>query len=1240
MQFGMKLKKMSRKNTRETTFRFPFDIDTRYFLVMAFVFFVLSIKPVNEWVFPKLTATSLKYNIEQDINRQIDHAESLLKSKDLLHEVFTQKVSDASFNKLQELPYAVFFFNNHDLIYWNETQAGNPKDTFRTNQAIPYKNRNGYYIAYQKSMDTSKSVLFLFKIKNDYGIVNKYFSKNFLTDDKENDFNLELDFKSKAGAVPIIINNKVQYYISRNEDFLTVNDKNGWRLFFRALFFILFGVSIHTYFKVEVKKKNTLLIYSLLLLTAFGIRSLTYFFDFPNSFEEYALFSPEYFASDLINRSLGDLFINMCLSFWALLFFLINVQGKVVNMKKLRIKPLLGIGIFIITILGSLYLGRLVYRLVNDSVINFDTTIFYKLDLFSFIGILTFMVIFVNFVYLSIIARTYFLVCFSNKYLKYVLIVIAYISYLFITQDYLDSAHAIYIYLSVAVLYVMQDLNYLKTKFDFNSYKLLIWMLFISGAGSFFLTELIGKKELQDRENYAIHLLENKNRFIETQLPKLIKQIENDSLIAEQIENGNINLSDLSMYLDDRYFVPSGLFFNLEVKLLHDDDSLQVFEGNNDNTTNSLSQNASNQYTITPLIKLHNKQSCKLAIRISQQEMNQGKSYGGLLQSGSGSELLNNDLYSYAVYENGQLSEREGSHIFPHLLDTHQVRSLKNESLVITNNELTECWVSNNNGKTKVVVVKARNGLYLFTTLFAYIFFIYFVTITLYILGNIIARSNLNYKRFLNLLSLNLRLRIHFSILIVELISFIIIGYFTSYFLIQKVNEKMKDDLSNYSYTIQYEVAKNFPANGSVSHADSVWKLKHQSVIQDIAERFSMNINLFDFQKGSLLLSSLPELYKRDIFSKQIDPSVYRQLKEGINSSIIHEEQIGALKYLSSYFLVRNANGQNVGIIQIPFFGSKAELRSETTTIITTLINIYIFVFLASVIIAFFLTKSVTRPFSYIVKQFTKINLTKTNEPLQWFDSDEIGLLIKEYNRMLRKLENSTVLLAKTEREMAWREMAKQVAHEIKNPLTPMKLSLQMLERAIKNNASNVDEIAIKVTKTLVEQIDNLTLIATNFSNFAKLPVSRNEVFALNELLYSVTGMYHDDQHNEFVFVIPEYEINILADKSQIIRVLTNIIQNAIQSIPEERKGRISLTVSKIKNNHVRIAISDNGEGISNEKAKNLFQPYFTTKTSGTGLGLAMCKDIIEGSGGRISFESNFGEGTIFYIDLPMYVGE
>jgi signal transduction histidine kinase len=154
------------------------------------------------------------------------------------------------------------------------------------------------------------------------------------------------------------------------------------------------------------------------------------------------------------------------------------------------------------------------------------------------------------------------------------------------------------------------------------------------------------------------------------------------------------------------------------------------------------------------------------------------------------------------------------------------------------------------------------------------------------------------------------------------------------------------------------------------------------------------------------------------------------------------------------------------------------------------------------------------------------------------------------------------------------------------------------------------------------------------------MPELNKAIISLNEILYSVTGMYIDDKNNEYLFLVPDYNVFIYADKSQLIRVFTNIIQNAIQSIPENRKGNISLRVIRIQNNFIRIIIADNGEGISAEKAHNLFQPYFTTKSSGTGLGLAMCKDIIDKFGGKITFESVENVGTKFLIDLPMYANE
>ncbi len=1240
---------MNRRSNRVTTFRFPFDIDNRYFLALALVFFILSIRQVTDTICPRHSIPKVKARIEQDVHKKLSDFLKLADDSLLIHHAFSKSLSDSEFHVLNSRPYALYFYTGHRLIQWNTVSTKDPPDTFATDRPIPYQDSTGFYVLYQKNItspDSKKSIVALFKVKNDFGVENEYFTKNFPVDDKENDFNIELSIQKQPTSWPLKIQDQVQFYMYKGADVLRVNDKNGWRFFLNVIPFILFGVSIHTYYKVKINKTNTQSIFTLLMLTILMVRTTTYLWGFPNDYHEFGLFSPEYFTFDAANRSLGDLFINMCLMFWALLFYLINVQGKVYDLRHNKYRYLIGVVIFLILLSGSLYLSELVYRLAIGSSINFDTTRFSELEYSSFIGILTFMAIFVNFVYLSIISRNYLSVCFSNKYVKYGLILAVFLFFYLVDFRLVYKECCIYTLICTAILFLMLDLNYLKTKFDFSSYKLLIWLIFISAVGSFFLTRLIAQKELLRMEKYASRLIVKQDSLIERKLSEKLALLETDSHFQTLADSLPADDKKLSYYVQTRFFSEADPEYRVRAgwnSFRNHDTSILSTLRDKSPKVKMVYQIEGDVYTLFPSMKTVHDDDRKFEIRIHANNLKPINEYADLLLPRQSPDLLKNELYSYACYINDRLVKRSGVYLFPFRL-SDQLASDTSRKVIKRKANHAEVWMQNADTRTKVVIVKEDNDLFLFTTLFAYIFLIYFVTISLYILGNIVARSNLNYKRFINLMSINLRLRIHFSILLVELFSFIIIGYFTSYFLIEKVDSEMRATLSNFNYKIQDEFKQQEGWWTEVPSAGEVFKDSAQQSKQDkfreIADKFAINMNVYDVNKGKLLFSSMPGLFKKQVLSDYLEPAIFHAMNGGAFYKMIEEENVGFLNYLSSYFFIRNSEGEKIGIVQIPFFRSQTEFRTEATTIITTLINIYIFIFLISAIIAFFLTKSVTRPFTYIVKQFTKINLSKTNEPLKWFDSDEIGLLIKEYNRMLRKLENSTVLLAKNERELAWREMAKQVAHEIKNPLTPMKLSLQMLERAYKNNAPNLNEITIKMTKTLVEQIDNLSLIATNFSNFAKLPVSKNEIFPLNELLYSVTGMYHDDNNNEFLFMIPDYEITLYADKGQIMRVLTNIIQNALQSIPEDRKGNIALKVSKIKNHQIRISISDNGEGISDEKGKNLFQPYFTTKTSGTGLGLAMCKDIIEDSGGKITFESVVEKGTVFHIDLPVYQPE
>jgi nitrogen fixation/metabolism regulation signal transduction histidine kinase len=267
-------------------------------------------------------------------------------------------------------------------------------------------------------------------------------------------------------------------------------------------------------------------------------------------------------------------------------------------------------------------------------------------------------------------------------------------------------------------------------------------------------------------------------------------------------------------------------------------------------------------------------------------------------------------------------------------------------------------------------------------------------------------------------------------------------------------------------------------------------------------------------------------------------------------------------------------------------------------------------------------------------EKMSRLRLGLVNDKIEWKQDDEIGQLVLEYNRMIDELGRSAEVLARSEREGAWREMARQVAHEIKNPLTPMKLSAQHLQKAWIEKAPDMDERLGRFTRTLIEQIDTLSVIASDFSSFAKMPAVINERINLKELILFVLSMYRDTSEIQYDFHCVNEEPYLWADRALLIRIFTNLLNNAIQAIGDSPGGLISIHVSAEQLRWI-IEISDNGSGISAERAGKIFQPDFTTKTGGMGLGLAIVKSIVAGMHGEISFTSQEHEGTTFILKLP-----
>ncbi len=303
---------------------------------------------------------------------------------------------------------------------------------------------------------------------------------------------------------------------------------------------------------------------------------------------------------------------------------------------------------------------------------------------------------------------------------------------------------------------------------------------------------------------------------------------------------------------------------------------------------------------------------------------------------------------------------------------------------------------------------------------------------------------------------------------------------------------------------------------------------------------------------------------------------------------------------------------------------------------INLLLNAFVFLLLISSALSFSISNTIISPLTELGNKLKEFSLGKHNDPIPWKQPDELGTLIQSYNEMVEKLEQSAELLAHSEREVAWREMAKQVAHEIKNPLTPMKLSIQHMEFRIREaKEDEAREIVRHVSKVIIEQIDNLSRIASEFSSFANLPKPEYEEIMLNDLVASVYDLFRTRSNIKFNLYVPIDELVVQADRTHLIRVMNNLMKNAVQAIPPDREGHIVIRLLE-KDGLAVVRVEDNGKGIEDDLHEKVFFPNFTTKSSGTGLGLAISKNIIETFDGAIYFIKNKPEGTIFIFELPL----
>lgn len=468
----------------------------------------------------------------------------------------------------------------------------------------------------------------------------------------------------------------------------------------------------------------------------------------------------------------------------------------------------------------------------------------------------------------------------------------------------------------------------------------------------------------------------------------------------------------------------------------------------------------------------------------------------------------------------------------------------------------------------------------------------------------------------------SLRHRIQLSVIVMALAAFAFIGLVTiAYFRGATIQYHQERLLETVNVLVRRIGQLDAPSDDALS-------------LYRLADTHKVDLSLYR-RDGSLAASSAPFLFANKWKEKRISQAALSEMEKRGFRPVVLDESVNGLAYKAAYVALPDEEGAPAFFLQIPYTAANQAMQDNVVEFMGALFNLYVFLLLMGGATAIALANSITRPLAAIGEKLRSFSLGR-NEPLEWDSPDEIGSLVEAYNQMATKLEESAEKLRRSEREGAWREMAKQVAHEIKNPLTPMKLSIQYLQHARQADPERAAELIGRVSKTLIEQIDGLAHIATEFSNFAKMPQPQNEDLALNEVATSVYNLFteHQEPEEDIELILPEQPIRAFADKGQLIRVLTNLVKNAQQAIPEGRKGYITVQLYQ-QNGASVIKVSDNGAGIPEEIQPKVFQPNFTTKSSGMGLGLAMCKGMVEAAGGKLYFKTEADVGTEFFVELP-----
>jgi two-component system, NtrC family, nitrogen regulation sensor histidine kinase NtrY len=955
------------------------------------------------------------------------------------------------------------------------------------------------------------------------------------------------------------------------------------------------------------------------------------------------LFSPYRFSLNTIIPTLGHLvLLGILLSSFAGVFYRHFPIKEPDNNKSVKNYLLLTLLLITGGLLFCFY-HFIFGQLISTSNINFETYKVLELTMFSVAG-------FASAVLLLIVPVLFLLKIFhSVKNLSWKIIFLSLITSALVPVAVYYHEPGTLIPFEI-FYFVIAGSVWIAVIKKFGLFNMTVLFSLISGIYFlYFITILSEEKTIDNLKIQAVSFSTENDPEAEHLLLDLWPVISNDVTLSNMLKNKDFeqDFDRISNYLHDTYFSGYWGNFNFSIVLCHNDDPLQIGPGNGvtENCFKFFDERIrlhGHKLTGTEFYFIDNQGG--RSFYLGRMHFKTGRStVNGLFielysdvnifQPGYSELLLDKKYhgyaglrdYSFAKYINGEIVLRSGEFPFDKT-DAEYVDKISDYRIFRTDGFKHVLY---KNGNATVVITRpdltAGEILISFAYLFAFILIL--SNLLLIIIRKPVVRSTNVF---------NFRQKLQLSYILILLFSFVLIGVVVAYITISQYQSKHHENIKEKLNSVYLELDSKLSME---KHLSSDWRSSSYSSLNELlislSNVFNTDINLYDLN-GFLIATSRPEIFYRDLTSRRINNIALINLAHLTKSEYFQTEQIGSLEYISAYVPFFGADNNVMAYLNLPYFRMQSVLAREISNLIVAVINFTLLLVLITMGLAVFISGRLTAPLTMLGDGLASVGVGKKSEHLTYRGNDEIGELVKQYNRMVDEIEDSANKLANSEREYAWREMAKQIAHEIKNPLTPMKLNVQHLFKSYNDKAPEFDKKLELFTKNQIEYIDNLSSIASAFSSFAKMPGTNPVEVNLPDQLKIALELFKDTENVEFHVEWPnEKKVIIYADKEHLNGVFSNLIKNGIQSIPRDREGVIKIRM-EIKSDKVIVAISDNGAGIPEELQKRLFTPNFTTKSSGMGLGLSIVKKYIESASGRIWFESEADKGTIFFIEFPL----